>query len=171
MHATRCVLAIARRRTARLLRQHEHRGFAETMGADHRRVGRDAGCARRSRVGVVGMIMLGRGSSCAGRSRGLTPRIRQSPANPALGQFAADEDDTAFALFIVLPGALLVAVEDHVHALEDETLRIVLEGEDALASAGCSAFLLGTSSGSRERTFPDRVACSIDSDTDCMSSS
>ena len=66
-----------------------------------------------------------------------------SCANPladfvVLLEVAADEDDAADALFVRLPFALQIAVEDHVHALEDEALRLVLEGEDALASAGCS---------------------------------
>ena len=41
----------------------------------------------------------------------------------------------------VLPGALMVAVEDHVHALEHEALGIVLEIEDALAAQDGRAVL------------------------------
>src|SRR5262249_10554844 len=40
----------------------------------------------------------------------------------------------AFALFARLPRALVVAVENHVHALEHETLVVVLERQDALAA-------------------------------------
>src|SRR5690348_1453643 len=42
-------------------------------------------------------------------------------------QVAADEHDTAVAGFAILPGTLVVPVEDHVHALEYEALWIVLE--------------------------------------------
>src|SRR5215472_21749 len=50
------------------------------------------------------------------------------------GQLAADEDDAAFAFLARLPRALVVAVENHVHALEHEALVIVLERKDALAA-------------------------------------
>src|SRR5579863_4550312 len=59
-----------------------------------------------------------------------------------LGQFPADEHDAAQALFVVLPRALMVAVENHVHPLEHEALGISLEGEDALAAQDVLAFLL-----------------------------
>src|SRR5262249_52073926 len=49
-------------------------------------------------------------------------------------QLLADEHDAALALLAVLPGALVIAVEDHVHALEHEALGIVLEREDALGT-------------------------------------
>ena len=45
----------------------------------------------------------------------------------SLRQIAADEDDAAVALFVLVPRPLVIAVEDHVHALEDETLVVVLE--------------------------------------------
>src|SRR5262245_19399861 len=51
-----------------------------------------------------------------------------------LGQLAADEDDAAFALLARLPRALVVAVENHVHALKHEALVVVLERQDALAA-------------------------------------
>src|SRR5215472_14667686 len=51
-----------------------------------------------------------------------------------LGQLAADEDDAAFALLARLPRALVVAVENHVHALEHEAHVVVLERQDALAA-------------------------------------
>src|SRR6516225_213103 len=50
------------------------------------------------------------------------------------GQLAADEDDAAFAFLARLPRALVVAVENHVHALEHEALVVVLERQDALAA-------------------------------------
>jgi len=60
------------------------------------------------------------------------------PSSPCLicylRQLAADEDDAAVALLAVLPGTLVVAVEDHVHALEHEAIGIVLERQDALAA-------------------------------------
>src|SRR5215470_16282774 len=57
-------------------------------------------------------------------------------ALPGLGHWApsADEDDAAFAFLARLPRALVVAVENHVHALEHEALVIVLERKDALAA-------------------------------------
>src|SRR6516225_4856321 len=50
------------------------------------------------------------------------------------GQLAADEDDAAFAFLARLPRTLVVAVEDHVHALKHEALVVVLERQDALAA-------------------------------------
>src|SRR5271169_3749575 len=50
------------------------------------------------------------------------------------GQIAADEDDAALALLVLLPRPLMIAVEDHVHALKHEAPVVVLEGEDALAA-------------------------------------
>src|SRR6185312_4464277 len=58
-----------------------------------------------------------------------------------LRQIAADEDDAAQALLAVLPRALMIAVEDHVHALEDEALGIVLERQDALAAENLRTLL------------------------------
>src|SRR5665647_812533 len=45
---------------------------------------------------------------------------------------AADEDDAAVTLLALFPFALMIAVENHVDALEHEPLRVVLEVEDAL---------------------------------------
>src|SRR5262249_8168734 len=50
------------------------------------------------------------------------------------GQLAADEDDAAFAFLARLPRALVVAIENHVHALKHEALIVVLERQDALAA-------------------------------------
>src|SRR6476661_482563 len=55
---------------------------------------------------------------------------------------AADEHEAAQAFFVLLPVALVVAVEDHVHALEHEALVVVLEREDALAAQDVRPFLL-----------------------------
>src|ERR1700736_3318021 len=63
-------------------------------------------------------------------------------ADLLLRQIAADEDDAALALLALLPRALMIAVEDHVHALEHEALVVVLEGEDALAAQDARSHLL-----------------------------
>src|SRR5665213_1195054 len=49
-------------------------------------------------------------------------------------QMAADEDEAAVARLAVFPFALMVAVQNHVNALEHKTLWIILEIEDALAA-------------------------------------
>src|SRR6202158_4681358 len=49
-----------------------------------------------------------------------------------LGQFPADEDETALARFAVLPGALVIALEHHMHALKDIAVVVIAEGENAL---------------------------------------
>src|SRR5262249_6609506 len=74
--------------------------------------------------------------------RGLR-KLKAAPSRRAAGkafpdlvrrQLAADEDDAAFAFLARLPRALMVAVENHVHALEHEALVVVLERQDALAA-------------------------------------
>src|SRR4249919_3114817 len=50
------------------------------------------------------------------------------------GQIAADEHNAAVARFVFAPWPLMVAIEDHVDALEHETLGIVLERQDTLAA-------------------------------------
>src|SRR6185312_1360861 len=81
-----------------------------------------AGTARtrsaREGMGAPGSLTLRRAS-------------RKALADSFLRQIPADEDDAAFALLVGAPRALVIAVEDHVHALEHETLGVVLEGEDA----------------------------------------
>src|SRR6185312_15213620 len=47
-------------------------------------------------------------------------------------EVAADQHEAAVALFALFPVALVISVEHHVHALDDETLRIVPEGENTL---------------------------------------
>src|SRR5580704_3540185 len=59
--------------------------------------------------------------------------LRKALADHLLRHVAADEDGAAHARLAVLPRPLMVAVEDHVHALENEALGIVLEREDTLA--------------------------------------
>src|SRR5712692_7935662 len=63
-------------------------------------------------------------------------------ADPLRRQVAADEDDAALALLALLPRALMIAVEDHVHALAHEALVVALEREDALAAQDARAILL-----------------------------
>ena len=58
------------------------------------------------------------------------------------GQVAADENDAAFALLILFPWPLMIAIEDHVHALKDKALIVILEGEDALATQNVRALFL-----------------------------
>ena len=58
-------------------------------------------------------------------------------------QLTADEDEAAFALFIFLPRALVIALDDHVHALHHVTLGIALEGNDALEAKDIRAVGLG----------------------------
>src|SRR5690606_26560464 len=43
-------------------------------------------------------------------------------------------------LLVVLPGALVVAFDDHVHALDDVAFRVVPEGDDALEAQDVRAF-------------------------------
>ena len=50
------------------------------------------------------------------------------------GQIAANEDDTAVALFVGAPGALVIAIKDHVHTLKHKTLGVILERQYALSS-------------------------------------
>src|SRR4051794_32924028 len=59
--------------------------------------------------------------------------FRKALADHLFRHLAADEDGAARPLFAVLPGTLMVAVENHVDALEHEALGIVLERQDALA--------------------------------------
>src|ERR1700730_7455170 len=61
-------------------------------------------------------------------------------ADGLLGQFAADEDETALARLAVFPGPLMIALQHHVHALEDIAVVIVAEGEDALRAQDLLAF-------------------------------
>src|SRR3974390_2255313 len=62
--------------------------------------------------------------------------------DPFVRQIAADEHDTALALLALLPRPLVVAVENHVHALKHEPLVVALEGEDAFAAQDVRTFLL-----------------------------
>src|SRR5712672_743773 len=73
--------------------------------------------------------------------RGSRHALRKALADHLFWHLAADEDGAARALFAILPGTLMVAVEDHVDALEHEALGIVLERQDALAAQDLLALL------------------------------
>jgi hypothetical protein len=47
--------------------------------------------------------------------------------DPVFGQIAANEDDPAVALLVGAPGALVIAIKDHVHTLKHKTLGVILE--------------------------------------------
>src|SRR5262249_40719848 len=66
---------------------------------------------------------------------------RKAAADLLLRQVAADEHEPALALLPLLPRPLMVAVEDHVDALEHEALRIVPECQDALAAQNVRPFV------------------------------
>src|SRR3569623_1756063 len=84
-------------------------------------------------MAVSGMLM---------RGRALRHAAGEAFADLLFRQFAADEDDAGEPLLALFPRTLMIAVEDHVHALEDEALWIVLERKDALAAQDVRAFLL-----------------------------
>src|ERR1700722_20812229 len=58
--------------------------------------------------------------------------LLEAVADGLLGQFAADEDETALARLAVFPGALVIAFQHHVHALEHIAVVVVAERHDAL---------------------------------------
>src|SRR5690242_5125128 len=63
-------------------------------------------------------------------------------ADQVAWQIAADKNDAAVAFLVGLPRPLVVAVQNHVYALKNEALLVVLEGEDAFAAQNVRAFLL-----------------------------
>src|SRR5208282_2313254 len=79
-------------------------------------------------------------------TRGREKRSRHAAFEPfrdlLARQITADEDNPALTLLVFVPWPLVVAVEDHVHALEHEALIVALEREDALAAQDVWAFLL-----------------------------
>src|SRR5262245_11827098 len=76
------------------------------------------------------------------RARLSRDAARKSFPDLLLRQLAADEDNAAFAFLALLPRALVVAVEDHMHALEHEARGVVLERQDALAAQDARPLLL-----------------------------
>src|SRR5829696_4584614 len=69
------------------------------------------------------------------------------------GQIAADENDPTVALLAGFPWPLMVAIEDHVHALENEPLVVVFERENAFAAQNIRALLLHEILHPREEFF------------------
>src|SRR6266481_1204446 len=55
----------------------------------------------------------------------------EAVADHLLRQFAADEDEAAFARLPVLPLTLMITLEHHVHALEHVAVIVAGKGEDA----------------------------------------
>src|SRR5262249_14550432 len=129
-------LARARYQHERALAQHEDRGLSQKMRGPHRRAGldrpralddrRDVGAGVGHALGVI--ARLGRTIQPSRRAAG------EAFPDLGLGQLAADEDDAAFPLLARLPWALVVAVENHVHALKHKARVVVLERQDALAA-------------------------------------
>src|SRR5262245_45553983 len=60
--------------------------------------------------------------------------VLKALSNSVFGQIAADENDTTVPILVGAPRSLVIAIEDHMHALKHETLRIVLERENAFAA-------------------------------------
>src|SRR5258707_3223593 len=89
--------------------------------------------------------MAANGSVRAPRCRAQVPSRQaglEALPDLVLRQLAADEDEAALALLAGLPRPLVIAVENHVHALEHEALVVILEGEDALAAQNARPLLL-----------------------------
>src|SRR3979409_2213724 len=74
--------------------------------------------------------------------RALSQGTLEAGADTLLRQFPADEDDAAQARLVAFPFTLMVAVENHMHALEHEAFRIILERENALAAQNVLALRL-----------------------------
>jgi hypothetical protein len=60
-----------------------------------------------------------------------------------LWQIASDKDQTACFRLAGLPGALMISFEQHVNALNNETIGIVLEVKNALEAQNIGPELLG----------------------------
>ena len=61
--------------------------------------------------------------------------------NSVFRKITPDEDGAAVALFIRAPRPLVVAVENHMHALEHEALGVILERKNSLAPQNARAIL------------------------------
>ncbi len=116
----------------RLLAEHEDGAPTKEMRADDRR-------SRRDRPGALdhgGNAGLGHDAVRRLGGAGL-----KALADFLLGQVAPDEHDAAVALLAILPRPLVIAVEDHVHTLEHEPVRIVLERQNSFAAQNAGAVL------------------------------
>ena len=76
---------------------------------------------------------------------------------PSRSSSPADEDEAALALLAVLPAALVVALDDHVHALHHVAPGLVAKARGCPSCAGCSDPAPASAGGSRERTWPGRA--------------
>src|SRR5690606_23586342 len=70
--------------------------------------------SRGATVGIIGSFPSRFPASCFLRLAGLERALDLLAV-----EIAADEDEAAFARLAILPGALVVALDDHVHALHD----------------------------------------------------
>ena len=61
-------------------------------------------------------------------------------ADFVFGQIAPNKHNAAVTLLAFGPGPLMIAVEDHVHALKDKALVIVLERQNALGAQDVRPF-------------------------------
>ena len=126
MHGEPRGLALGRHHQEGLLAQHEEGGTVEEMQPDHRRAGLDRSRAPGDGRDPGTIVSHGWPPS---REAAL-----EAFADLVLVEVAPDEHDPAFALLDLAPRPLVVAVENHVHALEHEALRVVLERQDAFAA-------------------------------------
>src|SRR5262245_37553577 len=85
------------------------------------------------------------------------------------GQVAADENDPAVAFLARLPWPLMIAVENHVHALENESLVVVFECENAFAAQNVRTFLLYQVLHPGGRNLSGSSGLSVRSAIDCIS--
>src|SRR4051812_19313807 len=100
-----------------------------------------AGLDRPSRLGGPEPFTIETaGSSPAMTVQASSRAAQEGGPDRVLVEVAADEDDARDARLTFLPRALQVAVEDHVHALEDEAFRLVRERDDALAAQDVRSF-------------------------------
>src|SRR5271166_1554476 len=91
-----------------------------------------------------------------GRLQGYWSRrgaVGEALADRLLRQFAANENDAAFAALVLAPGPLMIAVENHVDALEHEPVGIVLEREDPFGAKNLRPVLSDQSLYPGEETF------------------
>jgi hypothetical protein len=123
MNANLARLSVGRNQHQRLFTQHQDRSVAEKMRRDHRAGSAHELRALHERGDIAAGIGHGRNRQLAGSGEAAF----KAGFDPFLRQIAANEDDAAFAVLALFPWTLVVAVENHVHALKYETFVIVLE--------------------------------------------
>ena len=74
-------------------------------------------------------------------------------------KFPADEDDAAFAFFIVFPWPLVITLDNHVHALDHIAVIVAVKSDDSLESENVGAFQLGDLFDPWEETLRIDRAC------------